>query len=751
MQGITPETSKRVEELRREIDRHNRLYYVDAAPEISDRDYDRLYRELQDLEAEFPDLLTPDSPTLRVGGAPLEHFAHVEHAVPMMSLDNTYSRDELVDFDKRIRKLLSDRPFSYVLEPKIDGVAVSARYENGFLAVGSTRGNGKVGDDITANLRTVRSLPLRLASDSPPPVLEVRGEVFMTKAGFARLNEENREAGLQPFANPRNATAGSLKQLDSRVVAGRPLDIVLYGIGQYEGIEFTSHAGMLESFRSFGIPVPPRTWRGDSIDDMLAALDELESLRNEFPFEIDGGVLKVDQRSLYETLGTTAKSPRWQVAYKYEPEQAETVLEGITVQVGRTGVLTPVAELAPTELAGSTIRRATLHNEDEIRRKDIRIGDHVVIEKAGEVIPAVVGVVKDKRTGAEREFTMPGRCPVCDGPVSRKADEVAWRCDNLLCPAQSTRRIEHFAARNAMDIEGLGGIVAEKLVERGLVEEPLDLFDLQLEPLAALNLGTDESPRVFGEKHATRMLGALKKAREAPLAEWLHALGIPGVGATLAREVAALHDDLEQVAASSLLRDLLRVMEKQDKAHELNPRSKQNRGKDEADKARLTAEREEVLARVKKLAAGLLECGLLREKQNTAEGVVEYVTTTVGPDAAAQILGFFASEPGKKTLSRLKSLGIRPKGNAGGDAGAGGTLAGKTFVLTGTLESMTRDEAGEKIRALGGKTVSSVSKNTGYVVVGTNPGSKLAKAQKLGVETLDERQFLSLLSSPSPP
>ena len=748
MQEITPDARKRAEELRSEIDRHNRLYYVEAAPAISDREYDRLYRELQDLEARFPELLTPDSPTLRVGGAPLEHFEHVQHAVPMMSLDNTYSRDELLDFDRRIRKLLDDRDFGYVLEPKIDGVAVSVRYEHGVLAVGSTRGNGRVGDNITANLRTVRSLPLRLSTDIPPAVLDVRGEVFMTKDGFARLNREQIEAGQQPFANPRNATAGSLKQLDSRVVATRPLDIVLYGTGEHEGIDFPTHAEMLEGLKAMGIPTPPRTWQGTTIEDMLSALDELEAARHDFPFEIDGGVLKINERSLYDTLGTTAKSPRWQVAYKYEPEQAETVLESITVQVGRTGVLTPVAELAPTELAGSTIRRATLHNEDEIKRKDIRIGDHVIIEKAGEVIPAVVSVVKNKRKGNEKRFGMPKRCPACSGPVSRKPEEVAWRCENLLCPAQSTRRVEHFAARNAMDIEGLGGIVAEKLVERGLVGEPLDLFEVDQESLATLNLGTDEAPRVFGEKNAARMLAALDEARSAPLARWLHALGIPGVGATLAREVAGLHSNLEEVASSPLLRDLLLVLGAQEEAHRLNPRSKQNRTKSDLEKARLSGERDKALAKARDLAEGLLKHGLLREKQKAGAGTDEYVTTTVGPDAAAQILEFFSSDPGKSTLARLKSLGISPKGSESAAPGTfAGTLAGKTFVLTGTLESMTRDEAGARIRELGGKTTSSVSKNTSYVLAGAKPGSKLAKAQKLGVEVLDEEQFLSLLAS----
>ncbi|MDP6491260.1 MAG: NAD-dependent DNA ligase LigA, partial [Kiritimatiellia bacterium] len=374
------DAARRAQELRKAIEHHNRLYYVEAQPEVSDREYDRLYDDLKAIETEYPDLATPDSPTQRVGGAPLSAFAHVQHRVPMMSLDNTYNRDELIDFDRRIRRLAGDVALSYVVEPKVDGVAVSLRYDDGVLVLGCTRGNGQVGDDITANLRTIPSVPLRLHTDAPPRRLEVRGEAFMTLDGFAALNESRIEAGQDAFMNPRNATAGSLKQLDPRVVATRPLSIVLYGLGETDGPEFAEHTELLAALAAFGLPTPPQTWHEGSMDDVLRDLDQLQNLRGSFPFEMDGGVIKVNERSLYARLGATAKSPRWAVAYKYEPERAETILKDITVQVGRTGVLTPVAELEEVLLAGSKIRRATLHNADDIRRKDVRIGDTVVIE-----------------------------------------------------------------------------------------------------------------------------------------------------------------------------------------------------------------------------------------------------------------------------------------------------------------------------------------------------------------------------------
>ena len=575
----------------------------------------------------------------------------------------------------------------------------------------------------------------------------------MTRDGFAQLNRQQQDAGLAPFANPRNAAAGSLKQLDSRVVAQRPLSAILYSLGNTSGPGFETHVDLLRTFRTLGLPTVPRFWRLNGIQQVPAALDELLELRHSFPFEMDGAVLKVNQRALYERLGTTAKSPRWCVAFKYEPERAETVLRAITVQVGRTGVLTPVAELDPTSLAGSTIRRATLHNEDEIRRKDIRIGDHVAIEKAGEVIPAVVEVVREKRDGHETVFEMPANCPVCAAPVTRREGEVAVRCENLHCPAQSMRRLEYFAARNAMDIEGIGGIVAESLVESGLVREPLDLFDLKLDQLDTLNLGTEKERRVFGAKNGQKVLDALARARNAPLSDWLFALGIDRVGKTVAYRVAAVHHNLEDVAASPRLRDLLELLSKQDAARAANPRARENRDKSETEKAALREQVDRLQTDIARLGAHLTELGLVRPKTGKE---TEFVTTGIGPEVARQIVDYFASAPGQAILERLRCLQIDPQGEQGRTGPESSPLAGKTFVLTGTLRSLSREEAGELIRRLGAKVSSSVSGKTDYVVFGDSPGSKLKKAESLGVETIAEEAFLLLTDpgadqSPPPP
>ena len=739
------EAARRADALRASIEHHNHRYYVEAAPEIADREYDRLYDELKRIEDTFPDLVAADSPTQRVGGAPLASFNSLAHRVPMMSLDNTYSREEIAEFDTRLRRLLGDTPFTYAVEPKIDGVAVSLRYEDGLLVSGATRGDGVTGDDITENLRTVRSIPLRLHGDAPPAVLEVRGEVFMTKTGFAALNEARDAAGEAAFANPRNAAAGSLKLLDPRIVARRPLDAVLYGAGELRGVAFATHLEMLEAFRMWRLKAPPRFWHCATLEALLDAIDELHTLQHAFAFQIDGAVIKVNERALHARLGATAKSPRWAIAYKYEPEQAETTVRDITVQVGRTGVLTPVAELEPVPVAGTTVKRATLHNADEIERKDVRIGDRVVIEKAGEIIPAVVRVLKEKRTGGEMPFAMPDACPACGGPVARREGEVALRCDNLQCPAQVMRLLDHFASRDALDIEGVGGVVSEKLVERGLVREPLDLFGVPQSDLARLNLGTDEEPRVFGEKHAARVRSALEAARTASLQRWLFALGIPRIGKTVAAETARRHPDLHAVADSPLLRDLLKVGELQELLRLKHPRARDNRALPEAKKAELAAACDAARAELAQLAGPLLEAGLLRPKTGASATEHDYVTTVVGPDAAQQILNFFASEAGRAFLERLDALGIRPCSERPAAPEGAGSLAGKTFVLTGTLSGMTRSEAGKRIEQLGGKVAGSVSSNTDYVIAGDSPGSKADKARKLGIEILDEPAFLALL------
>src|SRR5216110_1519367 len=713
------EARARVETLRRDITEHNRRYYEEAAPTISDREYDRLYKELVDLETQFPELVTPHSPTQRVGGKPLQAFAQIQHRVPMLSLDNTYSEEEVVNFYKRIMRLLPEEKIPVVIEPKVDGVAVSVMYENGKLTYAATRGDGSVGDEITQNIRTIKSVPHQLPG-AAPKVFEVRGEAYLDKAGFEKLNKEREAAGLPLFTNPRNAAAGSLKQLDSSIAAKRPLGMIFYGTGAIEGTEVDRHSKIFPLFKKLGLPTHEHWSLADSVDQILKAIHDLDQFRRGFPYETDGAVIKVDALAQREHLGFTAKSPRWAIAYKYAAERVETKLLDIIVQVGRTGILTPVAVLEPVLVSGSTVSRATLHNEDEIKRKDIRIGDTVVIEKAGEVIPAVVEVMKSKRSRNAKPFDflkhIHGKCPVCGSPVRRDPQFVAWRCENIQCPAQTTRRVEFFAARSALDIESVGGIVADKLVERGLVREPLDLFELKMEQLAKLNLGTDEEPRVFGEKNATKAIRAIERARTLPLSRWLFALAIPDVGRTTATQLARFHETIEDVANSPLLRDVLQYHEKRD---------------DKED--------------AKEIADRLVQSGFAKPSKSKAEKG-RGITTEVGPVVAQSVLDFFASAAGKKIPRRIKELGIHPKSEKVSTKKAAELpLSGKTFVLTGTLPSMTREEATEKIEMLGGHVTGSVSKKTDYVLAGTEPGSKFDKAKELGVRIIDEPEFRKML------
>src|SRR5438093_1358619 len=561
------EAAKRIQQLREEIRKHDRLYYEEAAPIISDRECDRLYKELVDLETQFPDLITPHSPTQRVGGKPLKAFEQVSHVIPMLSLDNTYSEEEVKNFHARIRRLLPNEKIPVVIEPKVDGVAVSLIYENGRLRQAATRGDGNVGDNITQNIRTIRSVPERLR-DAAPKLLEVRGEVYMDRKGFEKLNDERKRQGLPLFANPRNAAAGSLKQLDPAIVAKRPLGILFYGTGAVEDVDLEKHSELFPLLEKFGLPTSERWWLADSFEEILNAIRELDKIRADFAYQTDGAVVKVDAFAQRERLGFTAKSPRWAIAYKYEAERVETRLIDILVQVGRTGALTPVAVLEPVTVSGSRVSRATLHNEDEIKRKDIRIGDTVVIEKAGEVIPAVIEVVKSKRLRNAKPFDffkhVHGKCPVCGSPVRRDPQFAAWRCENIQCPAQTTRRVEFFAARSALDIESIGGILADKLVERGLIREPIDLFELKTEQLATLNLGTEEAPRVFGQKNATKAIRAIERAKTLPLSRWLFALAIPDVGKTTATQLARFHETIEDIAGSQLPRDVLTYHEKRE-------------------------------------------------------------------------------------------------------------------------------------------------------------------------------------------
>jgi DNA ligase (NAD+) len=694
----------RMRELEREIEAHNRAYYVEARPRVPDREYDRLVEELRGLEEKHPELASPNSPTRRVGGEPLPGFASVPHRVPMMSLDNSYSLTEIGEFVSRARKLLPDQEIEWVLEPKIDGVAVTLRYENGELSLAATRGDGRTGDDITANARTIRSLPLALRGGSLArlqkkpaerraqaelfveealdtsrtpnlPLLEARGEVYMNRADFEALNREREKAGEPPFANPRNATAGTLKLLDSRAVARRPLRIVLYAVAEARGISLARQSEALALLASLGFPTPPRTWRCRGLEEVERAINELDAYRKSLPFDTDGGVLKADLLAQQQALGATSKAPRWAIAYKFEPEKAETVLRGITVQVGRTGALTPVAELEPVLVSGSTVSRATLHNESEVARKDIRVGDTVVIEKAGEVIPAVVRVVPEKRPQHTRPFKMPGRCPACGGAVTRDlvGDEegALLRCENLSCPAQIRRRVQHFACRGAMDIEGLGEALVEQMVATGLVKRISDLYSLEREQVLGLER--------MAEKSADNLLTAIAASKRRELWRLLFGLGIRHVGAASARALASRFKDLDALRAASL-----------------------------------------------------------EELQEVPD---------VGEVVARSIRDFFDKKDNLDTLGRLRAAGLNLEG-AGGPSGTPGALAGKSLVLTGTLPNLGREEAAEKIRAAGGIVRSSVSKKTDYLVAGADPGSKLDEFRRLGLpqeRVLDEAALLRLL------
>lgn len=548
---MSADVASRMRELVREINRNDRLYYVEARPVIADADYDRMYEELVRLEKEHPELKDPNSPTLRVSGEPIAGFSQVRHEPPMKSLDKCYEKRDLELFDTMLHKEMGGE-WHYVVEPKVDGVSMSLLYEDRVLVRAATRGNGEVGDDVTNNIRTIRSIPKSLPEDAPAR-LEVRGEVYMTRDGFVKLNAELDEAGKPTFMNPRNACAGSLKQLDPKVVATRPLDIVVYNAGGVGCDGFASHTEMIAAFKRWGFPVSPWSEVCDSLAEAIAAIDALGTRRHDFRFEIDGAVMKVNERALYAELGATAHSPRWARAYKYAPERAETILNAITVQVGRTGVLTPVAELEPVELAGSIIARATLHNADQVAEQDVRVGDHVWLVKAGDVIPAIDGVILEKRPANAVPFVFPTRCPVCGGETARQEGEVAIRCVNPLCPAQLQRRLEHFASRNALDISSLGGKVADFLVEKGIVKDPLDLFTLNYAVLADYDLGESGGTRKFG-KNAFNMRDAVERARTLPLDRWLFAIGIPQVGATVARDIAAQHAHLSDIPGSALLK-----------------------------------------------------------------------------------------------------------------------------------------------------------------------------------------------------
>ena len=662
------------------IQAYDHAYYVLGQPTISDREYDLLYRRLVDLEQAHPELITPASPTQRVGGSPLSAFPSVQHGSPMLSLENTYSRGEVRDFAQRLQRVLPNESLEWTVEPKVDGLAVSLTYEHGRLVRGATRGDGATGDDITSNLRTIRSIPLDFGaagnrgSVRVPDRIEIRGEVFLTLSGFRKMNAEKQAAGEEPFANPRNAAAGSLKQLDPRLVAKRPLAAIFYGVGEVSGeTEFQTQTELVAWLARAGFRTPERIWHCAGIDPVLEAIEALDAVRGGFDYETDGAVIKLNSLAARQRAGVTAKAPRWAMAYKYAAERACTQLRAITIQVGRTGALTPVAELEPVALAGSTISRATLHNEDELRRKDIRIGDWVWIEKAGEVIPAVVEVDQARRSGAEIEFQFPTACPECGGSVGRDARDgdtmSVLRCGNPECPAQVRGRLEHWCARAAMDIEGGGEVLVSQLVVKGLARDVADLYRLELATLAGLER--------MGEKSARNVLDGLQVSKSRDLWRLLFGLGILHVGAGVAKALARHFGVLDAIAAAT------------------------------------------------------------REQLMEAEDVGEVIADSVH--------SWFQTPRNRELVERLRAEGL----NFGTplSASAPRPWAGKTFVLTGTLPTLSREQATARIETLGGKVSSSVSKKTDFVVAGEEAGSKLEKAQKLGVQILDEAAFLALEAS----
>ena len=664
---IPDDLIKHAAKLRHDLQYHDQLYYDKATPEISDRDYDRLYRELVDLEKKHPLLITKNSPTQRVREKS-QGFQSASHLVPMQSLDNTYSEQEVLDFIKRLHKLLPEEKISLTIEPKIDGVAIALLYRDGKLVRGMTRGDGVKGDDVTRNIEMISNIP-KVLKGKVPTLLEVRGEVYLSKKMFLQLNAERDEEGLPVFANPRNAAAGSLKQLDPAIVKERHLAAIFYGYGAIEGNSVSTQRAFIEALRSWGFPTHPSVDHARTAEEALAAIQRLGNVRHNYTFETDGAVLKVEELAQRKRLGSTSKAPRWAIAFKYEPEQATTRLLAITVQVGRSGVLTPVAELEPVVVAGSKVSRATLHNVEEIRRKDLRIGDEVVIEKAGEVIPAVVSVVKEKRNGSEKIFQMPGHCPVCHTAAIKKEGEVALRCINPDCPAQLRRRIEYFACRQAMDIAGLGEAVVAQLIEVGLLKSVADLYHLHAEQLLPLER--------MGEKSVENLIKAIDQSRHQPFWRLLVALGIPHVGVTAARTLAERFHTLEKLSAASI---------------------------------------EELCA-----------------------------IEEIGEIMARSINEALRQPTMKKLLEDLQIVGVNFGEEDPVVYAVEGPLQGTIWVITGSL-SQSRDEIAEHIRSAGGKVSSSISAKTTYLLAGEAAGSKLIRAQKLGVAVIDEAAFRVLIA-----
>ncbi|MBW1678209.1 MAG: NAD-dependent DNA ligase LigA [Deltaproteobacteria bacterium] len=660
---------KRAAELREALHRHNYLYYVLDEPEISDAEYDRLMQELIALETAHPELIEPDSPTQRVGALPLEKFETVAHTIPMLSLENAFGKEEVLAFDQRVRRFLNrDWPLVYTAEPKMDGVAVELVYENGRLVEASTRGDGYTGELITLNIRTIKMVPLVLldtVSVTIPSRLEVRGEVFIPVEAFKQLNKERLDKDEPAFANPRNAAAGSLRQLDSRITATRPLDIFCYGVGMVTDVEFASHWEILQSLKALGFRVNPHIKARATIEEILVYYKDLLDRRHEFPYEMDGVVIKVDDLALQRKLGEKSRSPRWALAYKFPATQETTRVVKIDVQVGRTGALTPVAHLEPVSVGGVTVSRATLHNEDEIKKKDIRMGDTVLIQRAGDVIPEVIKVITTKRTGVEQPFRMPATCPVCGAKVVRLEQEAVSRCVNANCPAQVKERIKHFASKGAFDIDGMGDKLVGQMVDKGLVKSYADLFFLDKATTAGLER--------MGEKSAQNLMDAMAKSKQISLARFVYALGIRHVGEHIAHVLARTFESLKALMAA------------------------------------------------------------------TAEELV--AVDEIGPQVSQSVRAFFENPENQRNIERMVEAGVTLETEEGATKE---TLAGKTFVLTGALDSMMRSQAKARIEALGGKVSSSVSRKTAYVVAGKDPGSKLDKAKEIGIKILDEKEFIEM-------
>ena len=689
------DAEKRLGALRDELRHHNHRYYVLDDPEIPDSEYDRMMRELKALETEHPELVTPDSPSQRVGASPLDEFGEVRHTVPMLSLENAFSDEDVTDFDRRAREKLEQREIEYTAEPKLDGLAISLRYEKGLLACGATRGDGTSGEDVTQNVRTIKSIPLQLLGKGWPAVLEVRGEVYMPKRGFEDMNRALAAKGEKTYVNPRNTAAGSLRQLDPRITAERPLEFYAYGLGEVRPDTLPGrHSEVLEKLRGWGLRVNRETQNVKGAEGCLGYYARLGAKRNALPYDIDGVVYKVDRLDWQQELGFVARAPRWAVAHKFPAQEEMTVLKAVDFQVGRTGALTPTARLEPVFVGGATVSNATLHNMDEIERKDIRVGDTVIVRRAGDVIPEVAGVVLAKRPRSAKKVRLPKKCPVCGSEVVRPEGEAVARCSGaLVCSAQRKERIRHFAARRAMDIEGLGDKIVDQLVEHGKIETPSDLYRLRMEELADMDR--------MGERSAQNLVQAIEKSKRTTLARFLFALGVPDVGETTAADLARHFGDLDKLETAAIAYEKERL-----KLADLSSKEAEKKLKD-------------------------LE---LRQ----VEGI--------GPVVAEQIGAFFGQKGNREVAAALQKAGVRWPAESKRATGSQ-TLVGKTLVLTGTLPSMTRDQAKDLILSHGGKVAGSVSKKTDYVVAGSEAGSKLKEAERLGVSILDEAGLMRLFKS----